>query len=77
MTMTTCKRLHAMAFFGLLVVAGATGCKSKQTTTSGPDASASAPSANLTDLSTSLDAVRSAFNARKQQARFLTLLSPA
>ncbi len=33
-------------------------------------------SAKLSDLSASLDAVRSEFNAHKQEARFLTLLSP-
>ena len=30
----------------------------------------------LVDLSTSLDAVRTEFNAHKQEARFLTLLAP-
>jgi hypothetical protein len=35
-----------------------------------------AASSKLTDLSTSLDAMRTAFNAHKQEARFLTLLSP-
>jgi hypothetical protein len=34
-------------------------------------------SSKLTDLSTSLDAVRASFNAHEQEARFLTLLSPA
>lgn len=32
--------------------------------------------ASLTDTSKSLDAVRTEFNAHKQEARFLTLLSP-
>jgi len=32
--------------------------------------------ASLPDLTTSLDAARTAFNAHKQEARFLTLLSP-
>lgn len=32
--------------------------------------------ATLPDLSTSLDAVRTEFNAHKQEARFLTLLAP-
>jgi hypothetical protein len=42
----------------------AVGCKPA------PDTSA------LPDLTTSLDAARTAFNAHKQEARFLTLLSP-
>lgn len=36
-----------------------------------------AASAKLTDLSASLEAIRAEFNAHKQEARFLTLLSPA
>lgn len=32
--------------------------------------------AKLPDLSTSLDAVRTEFNAHKHEARFLTLLAP-
>lgn len=36
-----------------------------------------APRVKLTDLSASLDAIRTEFNAHKQEARFLTLLSPA
>ena len=35
-----------------------------------------APAVQLGDLSTSLAAVRTEFNARKGEARFLTLLSP-
>jgi len=34
------------------------------------------PRVTLVDLSTSLGAAREAFNARKGEARFLTLLSP-
>jgi outer membrane murein-binding lipoprotein Lpp len=57
-------------------VAAIGGCKSRSTATpSGADASTTAT--KLTDLSTSLDAVRADFNAHKQEARFITLLSPA
>jgi hypothetical protein len=44
---------------------------------SAQDAAAkSAPAVQLGDLSTSLAAARTAFNAHKGEARFLTLLSP-
>jgi len=60
-----------------LVVAAA-ACKGKTCScASGAAPSATASSSKLVDLSTSLDAVRTAFNAHKQEARFLTLLSPA
>ena len=58
-------RLTRITFVAALVV-GAVACKGKST---------SAP--KLTDLSTSLDTARVAFNAHKQEARFLALLSPA
>jgi hypothetical protein len=65
------------AVTALLVLMG-TACKSKTGGTSGAATSASASaSSELIDLSTSLDALRTAFNAHKQEARFLTLLSPA
>lgn len=40
------------------------------------DPSPAAPVSKLADLSSSLAAARQAFNARKGQVRFLTLLSP-
>jgi hypothetical protein len=40
------------------------------------DAKQKPATASLTDLTTSLDAVRTEFNAHKGEARFLTLLSP-
>jgi len=58
-----------------LVLGPTTACKQK--TTGSADAASIAAAAKLTDLSGSLDAARVAFNARKQEARFLTLLSPA
>ncbi len=54
-------------------------CKQK-TAGHGPGGASSSPAvagARLVDLSTSLEAARTAFNAHKQEARFLTLLSPA
>ncbi len=63
---------HALLLAALLAIAG---CKSKPSSTQ--SASASAASLGLTDISGSLEAVRIEFNAHKQQARFLTLLSPA
>jgi len=36
-----------------------------------------APEAPIVDLSTSLEAFRSEFNAHRGEARFLTLLSPS
>jgi hypothetical protein len=53
----------------LALAVAAAGCNSSST--------AAPASAALTDLSTSLDAVRAEFNAHKQEARFLTLLSPS
>ena len=47
----------------------------QQPATVGQDAT-TAPTAPLGDLSTSLAAARTAFNAHKGEARFLTLLSP-
>jgi hypothetical protein len=55
--------------------AAMSGCKTKSSPSQDPAVADAA--ANLTDLSTSLDAVRTDFNARKQESRFLTLLSPA
>jgi hypothetical protein len=63
-------RLIRAALVITALAVAATACKGKTT-------SAAAPSSTLVDLSTSLDAVRTAFNAHKQEARFLTLLSPA
>jgi len=51
----------------LVLSAVVAGCKSEASPPAGP---------GLADLSGSLDAVRSEFNAHKQEARFLTLLSP-
>ncbi len=64
---------RVLVFTLLVVAAGA--CKSKAT--SSPDASAAATAARLSDLSSSLDPVRTEFNAHRKEARFLTLLSPA
>ena len=59
------------------------GCESKKASTDQPASkptpgSASKPTAPLTDLTTAstLAPVRAAFNAKKGEARFLTLLSP-
>jgi hypothetical protein len=60
------------------VIVAAAACKGRPTgdgTGTAPSAAVSA--SKLVDLSTSLDAVRVAFNTHKQEARFLTLLSPA
>jgi hypothetical protein len=67
--------LVLLAALGAVVV----GCERRDVRTPAASASpglASASDGALTDLSTSLDAVRTAFNARTQQPRFLTLLSP-
>lgn len=71
----------AIAVIGLLL-----GCESKKSTSDRPAAqsetgSAAHPTAaraQLTDLTTAstLAPVRQAFNAKKGEARFLTLLSP-
>jgi outer membrane murein-binding lipoprotein Lpp len=54
----------------------AAGCKSGSTARqSGADAAEAAT--KLTDLSTSLEAIRADFNAHKKEARFIALLSPA
>jgi len=67
------------AVFGLLLL----GCESKkapsETSTEKPSTTEKrAARAPLTDLTaaSSLEAVRTAFNAHKGEARFLTLLSP-
>ena len=63
----------------LMVAMVLAGCESKKSTTppehkaAMPAASAEAP---LGDLSTSLAAVRTTFNAHRGEPRFLTLLSP-
>lgn len=70
-------RVSAVALIALLGLTGAIVCRSKSTPTPTAEASAAAEApSQLADLSTSLDAVRSAFNSRKHEARFLTLLSP-
>ena len=51
------------------LIVGAAACKGRP--------APSAPASKLVDLTSSLDAVRSTFNAHKQESRFLTLLSPA
>lgn len=55
-------------------------CDKKSSSDPAPKAEKHAPPtaapSKLGDLSTSLAAVRDAFNAKKGQARFLTLLSP-
>lgn len=54
----------------LALAVAALGCNSE----SNAQPQASKPS--LPDLSVSLDAARTEFNAHKQEARFLTLLAP-
>lgn len=76
-------RLQALV---LAVVASLLGCESKKATNSQAPAEAktgsgsqrNAVQAQLTDLTTAstLAPVRAAFNAKKGEARFLTLLSP-
>lgn len=75
-------RCHALA---LAFAASLLGCESKKSTTDQPagtpgSGSAAQPTARapLTDLTTAstLAPVRAAFNAKKGEARFLTLLSP-
>jgi hypothetical protein len=60
------RRMNSVVAVLALSIA-AVGCKPA------PNTSATA---SLPDLTTSLDAARTAFNAHKQDARFLTLLSP-
>jgi hypothetical protein len=61
-----------------LCVAAIGGCKSRSTASPiGADAATATTATKLTDLSTSLDAMRADFNAHKQEARFIALLSPA
>ena len=62
----------------IVLVAVSAACKSKSATQDAPASSAPqvVSTANLADLSTSLDAVRVEFNAHKKEARFLTLLAP-
>jgi hypothetical protein len=65
--------------FAIAVVASLLGCESKKTTNNEPKpGSAARPTAQLTDLTSvsTLAPVRSAFNAKKGEARFLTLLAP-
>jgi hypothetical protein len=72
-----------MRCFALAVILAlsTSGCESKKaspesaTRTAAKPTSARAPLVDLTSSST-LAAVRTAFNAHKGQARFLTLLSP-
>ena len=75
-------RYHALA---LAVAASLLGCESKKSATDQPgvkpgSGSVSQPTtrAKLTDLTpaSTLAPVRAAFNAKKGEARFLTLLSP-
>ena len=56
----------ALLLLGLAVVA----CRSES------EAKPQSTTASLTDLTKSLDAVRTEFNAHKGEARFLALLSP-
>lgn len=69
------RRLFVLA---VLLAAGDIACKSKPR--AGESVASAAPTTSpskLVDLSSSLEAIRTAFNAHKQEARFLTLLSPA
>jgi hypothetical protein len=54
----------------LALAVAALGCNSESS------AKPQASKASLLDLSVSLDAARTEFNAHKQEARFLTLLAP-
>jgi hypothetical protein len=75
-TITIRTKLALVAVALVFSGTGAVACKGKPN--AGTSASPTSPAASkLTDLSTSLDAVRASFNAHKQEARFLTLLSPA
>lgn len=71
-----------VAVLALVVLSYVTGCDKKAAAPKdqpSPAAGADekqAPPVALGDLSTSLAAVRTAFNAHKGEARFLTLLSP-
>ena len=77
--------LHGMrnqvAVLAAAVVLALAGCDKKSSETKeapepGAKDSAPATASPLGDLSTSLAGVRAAFNAKKGEARFLTLLSP-
>ena len=72
-------RLRRTAVAALVLFVAGSACKSKPATQNqlASASSAAASASSLRDLSTSLDTVRVAFNERKQEARFLTLLSPA
>jgi hypothetical protein len=75
-TITIRTKLALAAAAVVVAGAGAVACKGKPS--AGTTGSSASPAASkLTDLTTSLDAVRTSFNAHKQEARFLTLLSPA
>jgi hypothetical protein len=73
---------NQVAVLAAAVALALAGCDKKRTETkeapqpSAKDSSAAAPASQLGDLSTSLADVRAAFNAKKGEARFLTLLSP-
>jgi hypothetical protein len=58
----------------LALVATSVACKSQPTNQS--NATKQEPTAPLVDLSASLDAARTEFNAHKRDARFVTLLAP-
>lgn len=70
--------------FALAVTLSLVGCDSKKSTAEQPSAQKAEPAAmptarvQLTDLTpaSTLAPVRAAFNAKKGEARFLTLLSP-
>lgn len=72
-------RYQVFAFAAILALAS---CESKKSTADQPapkvEKTEKKPTAPLTDITTasSFDAVRTAFNAHKGEARFLTLLSP-
>lgn len=72
---------NQVAVLAAVVALAIAGCEKKSSETKEepePFAKDSAPAAAspLGDLSTSLADVRAAFNAKKGEARFLTLLSP-
>lgn len=60
----------------LIFAVGLASCKRGSTPQPVTSADPVPTTTSLTDLSVSLDAARTEFNAHKQEARFLTLLAP-
>ena len=68
-------------FASLLVLAALAACTAETASPATPtpaNPSVQAPAGDaLVDLSTSIDTLRTSFNAHRGEARFLTLLSPS